>query len=381
MTVNYDIAIIGGGVVGMVVAKCFAHCGLRVVIFEKNKAFTPSEHVATHPVSLRYENLLFLKKMGVDISAAVCAKLEKINCSARGYFGMLPLAHASGEPLAAVVSMLALTQQLQKIVHADEKIQVIEGIAIDHIDGIDDGFMCGDGQKKWFVKRVVITDGAKSPMSEKLKIAKKRHAALLESAVISIYADHWPQHEAFIRQDRQCIYGAIPGGRSSGWVVATRPVTVDAALQPDALYWQGILQEVFSSRLGAIEANGAAGVWRSVLQHRAISHRAGIVVLGNAALSTPPIGAQGLNLAIQDCQDMLYLQQRYSWLQGSETWQHQLQASCYPRHMRWYTSMGQLLNQLTTEGPLVRLKERALWAWWGMDSGWQAHVKAAGLGR
>jgi 2-polyprenyl-6-methoxyphenol hydroxylase-like FAD-dependent oxidoreductase len=319
--------------------------------------------------------------MGVDIGAIVCSKLEKVNCSAKGYFGMLPLAHASGEPLAAVVSMLALTQQLRKIVHADERIQVVRGIVIDHIDDKEDGFECGNGQNQWFVKRVVIADGAKSPLSEKLKIAKKRHVALLESAVISVQADHWPQHEAFIRQDRQRIYGAIPGGHACGWVVVTNPVAIGCVLQSDVPSWQVVLQEVFGSRLGMIETNEAAVVWHSVLQRRPISHRAGIVVLGNAALSTPPIGAQGLNLAIQDCQDVLHLQQRYSWLHYCECWQEQLQSLCQPRHERWYASMGKLLDQLRSEGPLVRLKERLLWAWWGVDSGWQSYVKAAGLGR
>lgn len=378
---DYDIAIVGGGVVGMVAARCFALNGLRVAVFEKSDMQYGEQKQATHPVSLRRENMTFLKALGVEVEACVRATLKQVKCSSKGYFGVLPLQLATGGPLADVVSMADLQLHLHEVVQKDTKITVIPGVAVDGIEDHGDYMMCTAGQRQWSVLRCVICDGAKSPLAERMQVPKKRHSSLLQSTVIPVCAEHWPQEEALIRQDHHTIYGAIPGAYGRGWVIATAPVTPNTFAQYQEADWQKQIEEVFASRLGHLTIDGQIMTWRSVLQSRALSPRPGMFLLGNAALSTPPIGAQGLNLALQDCSDLWRLQKNHCWVSASAVWQDQLQSLCAPRHQRWYEAMALVLDQLKNHGPRARLKERILWAWWGMDSQWQVYVRSAGLGR
>ena len=54
MEKGYDIAIVGGGIVGSIIARCFALCGQKVVIIEaeKSKAFGGMDI----PISIRSAN-------------------------------------------------------------------------------------------------------------------------------------------------------------------------------------------------------------------------------------------------------------------------------------------------------------------------------------
>ena len=54
MNEEYDIAIVGGGLVGCIIARCFALCGQNVVIIDAPKSKALGE--VDIPISIRRAN-------------------------------------------------------------------------------------------------------------------------------------------------------------------------------------------------------------------------------------------------------------------------------------------------------------------------------------
>lgn len=388
----YDVAVVGGGIVGMVAARCFARCGQSVILLEKSgtKKVSASKDLKEYfPVSLRASNWEFLEQLELKGASGSEQLIRELHLSSRNIFGTVRIQEIGTKPIAHVVRIDKLASEIREKICEDAGITVCEEAKINRFNRNNEALELSNGKKTWYAKRCVISDGSSSPVSELLQIPKRGLPKLIESAIIAIKADNWEKEVAYIRQDKSVIYGVVPQKQGQGWVIATRVLNAigdnneqDASTMQSGEYWHERLNQVFSTRLGNIQINGAAIKQKSMLQSRPVSHFPRMISLGNAALQVPPIGAQGLNMALQDCQDMFRLQQIYSWhTQSPIAWQDQFAAKCQNRHDKWYQKIQTLVGHLSRYGQLDQIKSRLAWMLLGVDGTLQDQLESIGQGR
>ncbi|MBB5016510.1 2-octaprenyl-6-methoxyphenol hydroxylase [Rehaibacterium terrae] len=309
MSEPVDILIVGGGLVGASLACALDGAGRRVALVEAVPA-----HSAAPPsfdernLALAAASLNALRALGVLAHLATPpAPIRHIHVSRAGDFGAVRLdaaeygreafggvvvARELGNALEARLSALASLRR-----HCPAKVVALEAFA--------DGWRVGlerDGVREVVeTKLLVAADGTRSFVREALGIGTIEHDYGQTLFVSTVAADRAPDGRAWERfTDTGPVallpradghYGAIMG-------VADEDAAAVAALS-DADYL-ALLQARAGGRAGRLRRVGRRSRYpvRRVLAERLTAPRA--VVIGNAAQTIHPVGAQGFNLGLRD---------------------------------------------------------------------------------
>ena len=206
-TDKYDIAVIGAGLVGMVVARCFAATGQRVLLL--SKAVSKPSESGYYPLTLRARSHAFLQSIGFDLSEIQTSPIKTLNLSARGCFGSANIQEDNQKAMGVVMPVEALAHSVSNRILSDENItrMVTDIEAIE--EQADSLILRGIGES-WICKRCVLADGAHSNLSKQLPGVQQAYPQLMQSIILPIQSHHWPRGTALIRQDQQTVYGVVP---------------------------------------------------------------------------------------------------------------------------------------------------------------------------
>ena len=341
-TVDYDVAISGGGVVGCLAALALSqYSHLRIALFE---AYAPDESQADNAqhqfdervIALAGESLNLLSQLGIDISEIVTQSIEHIHVSDKGHLGQVQLsANEFGRSeLGKVVSIKALGLYLLNKVKQCANVSYQAPLKIKearkHQDYIDLSLESLESleQKKEApastgtsfskkVKLVLVCDGGNSPTSELLGFSKSQ-SDYGQSAIITNVRMQLPHNNyAFERFTSQgpiaflpmyannTAQANTPSKHTMSVVWCIHNNDVDAVMSKSEAQFIEQLQALFGYKLGKIEAISKTAKYPLVLSqtHNFVSHRS--ICLGNAAQSLHPIAGQGFNLGIRDVFDLV----------------------------------------------------------------------------
>lgn len=375
---EYEIGIVGAGPVGLLAAIALAQTGTKIAIWDPKKA-QATPHSA--PITLRLSSKRLLEKLGV------WARIKTIPVAVRAlhiahgqYFGSVHFAHQEygGEALAYVVDSRQLAEALYETSKAQDLVHY-EDSTVARIIRTPQGYSCEYQQAgqpgKARVKRVVVCDGAKSLLSEQLGVEKICMPESFRSQVYQVEADAWPRGEAWQLFDSSGILGLIPGkDHNAGTLVVTNTLEKELALAPISAQLQ--------SRVGAIQACEKAGQYVSLLQMRKTPLTQGVVVLGNARLSMPPLGAQAFNMAVSEIEALIRLHTRMAWHKASiEDWQACWAAESDKRVESRLQLMRRVWAYHGAQEGCQQLLHRIGWSWLGLDAAMQANILAEGQGQ
>lgn len=312
MTTDYDILIIGGGMVGASLACALGRdtAQPQVGVVEAmafNHVQQPSYDART--TGLSYGSRRILESMGVwDGIAAEAVPIKKIHISDRGHFGRTRLASADHgvEAFGYIVENRVLGAAMMQRMMAAANVELLCPATLRDLNVDTDAahatIVRDDGREQLLHARlVVIADGQKSVARERLGISTKQRDYDQSALVTTVTAECGHDHTAFERFTRTGPLAVLPLKENRCAVVWTlRADEVEAVLaQGDAEFLQG-LQAHFGSRLGRLSAPGTRRAYPLALQCAETLVRPRAVLIGNAAHTLHPIAAQGFNLGLRD---------------------------------------------------------------------------------
>jgi len=158
-----------------------------------------------------------------------------------------------------------------------------------------------DGERTLHARLVVAADGTRSAVREALGIGVDEHDYGQTLFVARVRATQAPDGTAY---ERLCDTGPtalLPrGDRHWGVVHGVAREDADAVAALDEAAWLARLQRAVGWRIGRLTGSGERSAYPiiRVVAQRLAADRA--VVLGNAAQTIHPIGAQGFNLGLRD---------------------------------------------------------------------------------
>lgn len=310
-TMACDVAIVGSGLVGSALACALDGSGLQVALIETQAPQAP----AGSGIALDRRNLALAKRsvetltrLGVWPHAAVqSSAIRDVHVSRRGDFGKLRLdagdlgleafgctvpAPVLGEALDARLGACTALQRLQPATLAEWR----EDASQLRLD-----IASGQGVQSLTARVLVAADGTDSKTRERAGIGVARHDYAQTAIVSSVALDREHQGRAFERFLDGGLVAMLPlAGRACGFVWAMPGADAQAAMElGDDAFLTG-LQQVFGQRLGAFRRLGKRQAWplRAVTADRLFAQR--VVLVGNAAQTVHPVGAQGFNLGLRD---------------------------------------------------------------------------------
>jgi 2-octaprenylphenol hydroxylase len=305
---QFDVIIIGGGIVGATTACALGEAGVRVALIEarspESREEMPRREARVYAITRASEQVFRSLEVWDAIAAGEALAFTDVEVWDAGGSGVIHFDCAElGEPwlghmieprliLSALMEKLQTTgtvslfspARFQDIRIGDRQVDVL----------LNDGALIS-------ASLLIAADGVRSPVRETLGIETRRHD-YRQSSLVALVKTAQPHRETAWQR-------FLPGGPlaflplSTGWssIVWTMPAAdIDRVLNLDKAAFHEELAAAFDFRLGAIVDSGEREAWPLQRLHAEHYVTARVALVGDAAHAIHPLAGQGVNLGLLD---------------------------------------------------------------------------------
>ena len=306
---THDVLIVGGGLVGASLAIALDRLGLDIGLVEATPPGVMPSVFDQRNLSFAGATVNALTALGVMAKLrAPTGPIRRIHVSRQGDFGRVRLAATDygRETFGQVVVARDFGEALEARLAELKRLTRYRPARFVGLGDSREGSRSlrisdEQGERELSARLLVAADGTRSALREVLDIGASEHDYRQTLFVARMRAEQAPDGTAYERFGEHGPTALLPrGDRHFGVVhgVASERTEEIAAL--DAAAWIDRIQNVFGWRVGRFLSTGERSVYPiiKVVAERTIAARA--VLLGNAAQTIHPIGAQGFNLGLRD---------------------------------------------------------------------------------
>ncbi len=306
---THDVLIVGGGLVGASLACALHGSGLNVALAEA------SAGQAQHAPSFDERNLALARASRNALTALGVWKhvasrpspIERIHISSRGDFGAVRLSASDYglDAFGAVVVARELGAALEaRLAELDSLVRYRPA----RVTGLEQGpdrvrvrMQTVHGEQQIATRLIVAADGTESAVRTHLGIEVERHDYAQTLFVSTVQCERAHAQVAYERFTESGPVALLPlAAQLMGSICTVPAADADSIAALDDEGYQEFLQQRFGWRLGRLLRVGKRSAYP--LQRvcaNALTATRGVIV-GNAAQTIHPIGAQGFNLGLRD---------------------------------------------------------------------------------
>ncbi len=308
---THDVVIVGGGLVGASLAIALEQLtGLDVALVEASPPATMPAVFDQRNLSFAAATLNALEALGVmQHLRAATGPIRRIHVSRQGDFGSVKLDAADygrdlfgrvviardfGEALEARLTGLSRLTRYRPARFV--------GTAVSG-DGLarEVRLQTPEGEQSLRTRLLVAADGTRSAVRDALDIGVQEHDYRQTLFVCRLRAEKLPDGTAYERFTEHGPTALLPrGDRHYGLVHGVAREEADDIARLDDAAWLQRLQRTLGWRVGRLLEAGERSAYpmTRVVAETTVAARA--VLVGNAAQTIHPIGAQGFNLGLRD---------------------------------------------------------------------------------
>ncbi len=315
---EYDVVIVGGGLVGASLAVALAPSQKKILVIEPHppdSARQPSYDERT--VALTHTTRVIFQTMDVweEILSMGAEPILDIHVSSRGGFGQTHLSckHAGTHALGYVVPTRVIGTILwNRLKDADNIEMACPGRVVKsepHRDHCQVRYEAGQDLQTVHCRLLVVADGGRSNLLRQHR-AEPRTSEYPQSAVLCIVSVDRPHHgrayERFTDEGPLALLPHCPlnGNHRYAVVWTTLNENLDHRLALDDQAFLQLLQSSFGDRAGNFSypsPRKSYSLKRSTLSRPGLDRT---IVIGNAAHTVHPVAGQGFNLGLRDVAEL-----------------------------------------------------------------------------
>ncbi len=311
---NFDLIIVGGGLVGASLACALRTSGLSIAVIESyaiSHAQQPCYDDRT--VALSFGSRQIFDAMGNW--ATICAQdetikpepIRHIHISDRGHFGVTRLSSEEEgvEALGYVVENRVIGEGLYQQINAADAIQLYCPARLTHFSQsateVCVGIETEKGLQTLRAPLLVAADGQYSQMKQFLRIGDTQQNYRQSALVTNITPGRPHNNVAYERFTETGPLAFLPMAQNRCSVVWSLPHDkAESMLALDEVDFLQQLQQAFGYRLGVFKKSGGRQIYPLMLQQATRFVQGRTVIVGNAAHTIHPVAGQGFNLALRD---------------------------------------------------------------------------------
>lgn len=303
---NYDIAIIGGGPVGMALTLALRESRLSTILLEARGL--PDKVDDERPLALSYGSHLILKRLNAWQKLPKFTPIKAIHISNKGYFGrtVLTTQDADVPALGYVVNYHDLFRALYDTtltngIHYQTGAVVRQfstnedyGYIQYHHEGIE---------KTLSAKLLVLADGGAT--SKQIEGITHHTTDYGQWAIVAnVGAEINQTGIAYERFTSDGPIALLPSGNDFSLVWTASPEAANQILALDDDRFLACLHQHFGDRLGQFVSTGKRSGFPLALKYASPTTVQRIVLVGNAAQTLHPVAGQGFNLGLRDAYEL-----------------------------------------------------------------------------
>jgi 2-octaprenyl-6-methoxyphenol hydroxylase len=309
---EYDVAIVGGGMVGASFALALRATRLRVLLIEGVPADSPQQpSFDDRTTALGNGSRRIFESLGVwDAMAAEAAAVRSIHVSDAGRFGVARLdAAEQGVPAFGYVVPnriigRALWDALRKAGNVTLAVPAKLEQATLEADGVRMDVRIEGTSKAIEAAIAVAADGAGSVLRASAGIGAGVEDYDQVAIVLNAATDRPSTGEAFERFTPSGPLAVLPrkdeGGGGHAVIWAVKPERAAMLMALDETAFAAELQSAFGWRAGRWIRIGKRNTYPLILSRAEDTVSGRVVLIGNAAQALHPVAGQGFNLGLRD---------------------------------------------------------------------------------
>jgi 2-octaprenyl-6-methoxyphenol hydroxylase len=305
----HQVVIIGGGLVGASLAIALDRAGVGATLVETTPAGALPAVFDQRNLSFAEASVNALTALGVLQHLRIPAgAIRRIHASREGDFGraLLDARDYGREAFGQVVVARDFGDALEARLSSTSRVRRLRPARFVGLgactDGIREVRLAGEaGESTLRARLVVAADGTDSVVRAALGIAAEVHDYRQHLFVARVRAQRAPDGTAWERLRADGPTALLPRGDGAhGLVHGVAADDADAVARLDEAGFLARVQGALGWRAGRLLEAGPRSAYplRRVVADRTIAQRA--VLVGNAAQTIHPIGAQGFNLGLRD---------------------------------------------------------------------------------
>lgn len=304
---DYDVIIVGGGMVGGCLALALRQSSLRVAVIEARPADDKQDDAGKRAIALSWGSRCLLEQLGLwSKLQPEAVPIEQIHVSDKGHFGKTRLS-ATSQSVDALGYVVA-AEKIEAAVEADlaaadfdlycpaelRGYQVKDDVVQLEID-------CQEGRKYVSCYLLVGADGGSSSVRELgcFDVQQKPYRQQAVTALLRVESE--PQGVAYERFTDEGPIAMLPhtdGNYSLVWTLPSELAQQVIRLPKEE--FEDRLQQRFGQWLGGLSLLGACQSFPLNLSYVTQSYASRVVLIGNAAHQLHPVAGQGFNLGLRD---------------------------------------------------------------------------------
>ncbi|GGO64057.1 2-octaprenyl-6-methoxyphenyl hydroxylase [Bowmanella pacifica] len=307
---NLDVLIVGGGVVGCLLARALATSGLKLGMVESRLYEAQQNHPGfdSRTLALARHSAHYLWQLGLKPQLkAASTPILSIKITDQGHLGQCYLdSHSQGiEALGYVISQ----QQLGNMLYSQLANQRLEWFCPDQVvkvqlqsDLVQVSLASG---QQLATRLLVVADGGDSATAKMLGVNSQIDDYGQVALVANVQTEQPHHQRAFERFTQHGPLALLPIDKcQAGLVWSLNAASQDEFSRLSDAQLLSLLQQAFGYDLGRFTRISQRVIYplRLVRAERGSAHRT--VILGNAAHTLHPIAGQGFNLGLRDVQQL-----------------------------------------------------------------------------
>jgi 2-octaprenyl-6-methoxyphenol hydroxylase len=303
---DYDVTIVGGGIVGSLTACLLEATGLKVALLEFaaiSEAAARGQAYSINQLSSRiFAGLGIWERVRPQVETYRRVQLSDAGCPIVVHFSP----QDTGTPTLGYVAthqvlLTELQTKLRQSRHVDWLCPAKVTAATFGPAGNTLTVELGDTTRQIRSRLVIAADGSRSFLRQAAGI-KTIGWKYWQACVVAFIKPEQPHHQtAYERFQPEGPFAILPLPDGLCRIVWTAPkAAADRLLQIDAATFMTELREHYGEHMGELELMGERSVFPVQLLHSRRYVQPGLALIGDAAHCCHPVGGQGINLGIRD---------------------------------------------------------------------------------
>jgi 2-octaprenylphenol hydroxylase len=305
--VEYDVMVLGGGIVGLTAALMMRQQGHEVVLVDA-KSIAQADPLRAYALNQASQTLLV--SLGVWGDHLSAARYEHMHVwdGATGAAIDFDARMIAANQLGVIVTEVSLKALLVEKLKASG-VKLIEHVVIENVREDAEGCVLQCGAETWRAALLVIADGANSRAREALGVVMTRYSYEQTAVVATIETAFSHQKTAWqifnpqgFTGDRSGILAFLPlqPPHQCSIVFSTTQAEADHWVTSDEASFNVQLTRAFENKLGACQVISPRVQFPLMMRHVKQYSGRHWLLMGDAAHTIHPLAGQGLNIGLAD---------------------------------------------------------------------------------